>query len=251
MLRLRHALRLPTFGNAPRIEYEGYSSPASLSPSSTAASSRVHPNMHAEIADLNGKGNDSGSGSSSIPFGPADWRAESRILWRIDRDEVGSTYSLVKNNLMALFVGPRGAGDLGPPATVSATTTASSDTLHRKNSAGASAGASASAANSAGAGASAQGSGSGSGSGSGTAGIGDVKRRRLIVDLLAPRFRVLSMPLGAALPAALRSDFAALNSDQRRAVERVLTARDYALVLGTLRVMNTRIPLYALIVTFS
>jgi hypothetical protein len=256
VLRLRHALRLPTFGNAPRIEYEGHSSSSSLPLSSAAAvSSKVHTNplgrplqqttAASNHAALNGGSNndsDDSSDSSSIPFGPSDWRAESRILWRIDRDEVGSTYSLVKNNLMALFVGPRGAGDLGPPATVSATAgmtvasaVASSGTvLHRSNAASAGAGGS----GSAGAGPSGAGAGAGAGtaaaagSGSATAGTGDVKRRRLIVDLLAPRFRVLSMPLGAALPAALRSDFAALNADQRRAVERVLTARDYALVLG-------------------
>lgn len=53
---------------------------------------------------------------------------------------------------------------------------------------------------------------------------GDEKRRRLVVDLEAPAF---DKPV--ALDKLVPSN---LNLDQRRAVEKVLSARDYALILG-------------------
>ncbi|KAJ3091268.1 Tripartite DNA replication factor [Quaeritorhiza haematococci] len=57
---------------------------------------------------------------------------------------------------------------------------------------------------------------------------GDRKRRRLIVDLEAPIFQPdLSSQLRVAI-----GDDEKLNPDQRNAVEKVLTAQDYALVLG-------------------
>lgn len=52
---------------------------------------------------------------------------------------------------------------------------------------------------------------------------GDCKRRRLIVDLEAPEFDRSSQPY---------MEDANLNSDQRTAVETVLAANDYALILG-------------------
>ena len=55
---------------------------------------------------------------------------------------------------------------------------------------------------------------------------GDEKRRRLVVDLEKPRFR----PLEPVDERAVRN--VQLNSDQRDAVNKVLTAQDYALILG-------------------
>jgi DNA replication ATP-dependent helicase Dna2 len=54
---------------------------------------------------------------------------------------------------------------------------------------------------------------------------GDEKRRRLIVDLEKPYFEPARAPLPAEIPASL-------NIDQTKAMHQVLTARDYALVLG-------------------
>ena len=54
---------------------------------------------------------------------------------------------------------------------------------------------------------------------------GDEKRRRLIVDLEAPHFA----PNLAALPEEIP---ATLNEDQQRAMDKVLTAKNYALILG-------------------
>ncbi|KAI8620139.1 DNA replication factor Dna2-domain-containing protein [Chytriomyces sp. MP71] len=56
---------------------------------------------------------------------------------------------------------------------------------------------------------------------------GDEKRRRLIVDLHAPQFRTLSKEDGLNLASDMN-----LNVDQHRAVQKVLTAQDYALILG-------------------
>jgi hypothetical protein len=156
---------------------------------------------------------------------------EKSMLWRVDRDDVGSTYGLVKANLMSLFVGARGSGDMGPFAP-SVATHDESDLW----------------------GVPADNSNANQSNNNNSKGIGDVKRRGLIVDLLAPRFRRLSKGLPGALPdhlhqrtrvnlhcfcfrcflssPILNSAFFALNADQQRAVERVLCARDYALVLG-------------------
>jgi len=78
--------------------------------------------------------------------------------------------------------------------------------------------------------------------------LGDLKRRRLVVHLEAPKFTrppledpaqatSLLYTWGPAPPAGcgmeqLREEFARLNRDQQAAVERVLTAKDYALLLG-------------------
>ncbi|BGP10813.1 DNA replication ATP-dependent helicase/nuclease DNA2 [Rhodotorula toruloides] len=53
----------------------------------------------------------------------------------------------------------------------------------------------------------------------------DERRRSLVVDLAAPRFRPIEEIKQAALPSHL-------NGDQRQAVAQVLTAQDYALILG-------------------
>ncbi|KAL7342171.1 AAA domain-containing protein [Rhodotorula toruloides] len=53
----------------------------------------------------------------------------------------------------------------------------------------------------------------------------DERRRSLVVDLAAPRFRPIAEIKQAALPSHL-------NGDQRQAVAKVLTAQDYALILG-------------------
>jgi DNA replication ATP-dependent helicase Dna2 len=54
---------------------------------------------------------------------------------------------------------------------------------------------------------------------------GDDRRRSLVVDLEAPRFDATLAPKAEELKPSL-------NEGQRRAVEKVLTARDYALILG-------------------
>lgn len=54
---------------------------------------------------------------------------------------------------------------------------------------------------------------------------GDEKRRRLIVDLAKPTFEDARAPKPHEYPDNL-------NEDQRRAMEMVLTAKDYALILG-------------------
>jgi DNA replication ATP-dependent helicase Dna2 len=54
---------------------------------------------------------------------------------------------------------------------------------------------------------------------------GDEKRRRLIVDLEKPTFEAARAPQPEEIPASL-------NEDQRRAMDKVFTARDYALILG-------------------
>lgn len=54
---------------------------------------------------------------------------------------------------------------------------------------------------------------------------GDEKRRRLVVDLEAPSFDEDLAPKEDEIPASL-------NADQRNAMHKVLTAKDYALVLG-------------------
>jgi DNA replication ATP-dependent helicase Dna2 len=54
---------------------------------------------------------------------------------------------------------------------------------------------------------------------------GDEKRRRLIVNLEAPAFESARAPREEEVKESL-------NDDQARAMEKVLTARDYALVLG-------------------
>ncbi|GEM10851.1 DNA replication helicase Dna2 [Rhodotorula toruloides] len=53
----------------------------------------------------------------------------------------------------------------------------------------------------------------------------DERRRSLVVDLATPRFRPIEEVKHADLPSHL-------NDDQRQAVARVLTAQDYALILG-------------------
>ncbi|BGP34795.1 DNA replication endonuclease-helicase Dna2 [Rhodotorula toruloides] len=53
----------------------------------------------------------------------------------------------------------------------------------------------------------------------------DERRRSLVVDLAAPRFRPVEELKQAILPSHL-------NDDQRQAVAKVLTAQDYALILG-------------------
>ncbi|BGP02897.1 putative DNA replication helicase Dna2 [Rhodotorula toruloides ATCC 204091] len=53
----------------------------------------------------------------------------------------------------------------------------------------------------------------------------DARRRSLVVDLAAPRFRPVEEIKQAGLPSHL-------NDDQRQAVAKVLTAQDYALILG-------------------
>jgi DNA replication ATP-dependent helicase Dna2 len=57
---------------------------------------------------------------------------------------------------------------------------------------------------------------------------GDVKRRRLVVDLEPPEFNV--QPVG--LHANDVSVSSNLNVDQKEAIQKVLSARDYALILG-------------------
>ncbi|KAF9972529.1 Tripartite DNA replication factor [Actinomortierella ambigua] len=57
---------------------------------------------------------------------------------------------------------------------------------------------------------------------------GDWKRRRLIVDLEPPKF----YSEGEASHVIDKKDAAQLNSDQIHAVEKVMTAQDYALILG-------------------
>lgn len=57
---------------------------------------------------------------------------------------------------------------------------------------------------------------------------GDLKRRRLIVDLERPRF---DKPVRAEAIDEDRRE-RGLNVDQERAIEKVLSARDYALILG-------------------
>lgn len=54
---------------------------------------------------------------------------------------------------------------------------------------------------------------------------GDEKRRRLIVDMDTPRFAPDLAPLPEEVPSTL-------NQDQQRAMDKVLTAQDYALILG-------------------
>jgi DNA replication ATP-dependent helicase Dna2 len=54
---------------------------------------------------------------------------------------------------------------------------------------------------------------------------GDAKRRRLVVDLEEPLFEDVWAPDPEEIPAHL-------NVDQRQAMRKVLTAKDYALVLG-------------------
>jgi len=54
---------------------------------------------------------------------------------------------------------------------------------------------------------------------------GDEKRRRLIVDLHEPSFEIARSPLPEEVPQSL-------NGDQAMAMEKVMTARDYALILG-------------------
>jgi DNA replication ATP-dependent helicase Dna2 len=54
---------------------------------------------------------------------------------------------------------------------------------------------------------------------------GDEKRRRLVVDLEKPYFEPARAPLPTEIPPSL-------NVDQAKAMHQVLTARDYALVLG-------------------
>lgn len=59
---------------------------------------------------------------------------------------------------------------------------------------------------------------------------GDEKRRRLIVDLEPPRFEPRSDDPSST--ASADAEFSSLNNDQRIAVEKVLSAKDYALILG-------------------
>lgn len=54
---------------------------------------------------------------------------------------------------------------------------------------------------------------------------GDESRRRLIVDLDTPRFESARAPQREEIPLSL-------NEDQRKAMEKVMTAKDYALILG-------------------
>lgn len=54
---------------------------------------------------------------------------------------------------------------------------------------------------------------------------GDEKRRRMIVDLEAPRFEAVRGPDQDEIPDSL-------NADQREAMKKVMTAKDYALILG-------------------
>ncbi|CAK5284176.1 unnamed protein product [Mycena citricolor] len=57
---------------------------------------------------------------------------------------------------------------------------------------------------------------------------GDVRRLQLIVDLKTPRFSEIA----AALPAHLNKHWKHLNANQQMAIQRVLAADDYALILG-------------------
>jgi DNA replication ATP-dependent helicase Dna2 len=54
---------------------------------------------------------------------------------------------------------------------------------------------------------------------------GDEPRRRLIVDLIAPRFDQSLSLAESEMPSSL-------NADQKRAMNKVMTAKDYALILG-------------------
>jgi DNA replication ATP-dependent helicase Dna2 len=54
---------------------------------------------------------------------------------------------------------------------------------------------------------------------------GDHKRRSLVVDMVAPQFHPALAPSQDEIPASL-------NDDQRAAMAKVLTAKDYALILG-------------------
>ena len=117
----------------------------------------------------------------AVPAGSFDLvAAAERIVFRIDKDELGSGMGRVRANLAALFLPPQRGGD--------------------------------------------------------------VKRRELIVDMRAPRFHH-SEQLEDAFPA--RSDRrtarevldqvhtdASVNEDQKLAIDKVLSAQDYALVLG-------------------
>ncbi len=178
------------------------------------------------------------------------------MLWRIDRDELSGTFSTIKNNLLSLFVGPKGAGDSGPlvqspftkvrlnhdadqtlrsislnrvwradvvkplvclqdplllllPLLLLATTLPKMLRPHWVNLV----------LFVWGVGCSLLTSGAcGDVLSFCTAppvdlgpGIGDIKRRKLIVDLLAPRFRALPAPLPAGLSPELSREFTALN----------------------------------------
>lgn len=54
---------------------------------------------------------------------------------------------------------------------------------------------------------------------------GDEKRRKLIVDLAPPQYEDARAPRPEEIPSSL-------NEDQRQAMEKVMTAQDYALILG-------------------
>ncbi|SNX86387.1 related to DNA2 - DNA helicase [Melanopsichium pennsylvanicum] len=100
--------------------------------------------------------------------------AAERLVFRIDKDELGSGMGRVRANLAALFL-----------------------TLKRG---------------------------------------GDVKRRELIVDMRPPRFLRSeeldeAYPAGGKLISRARAK-ASINEDQRTAIDKVLSAQDYALVLG-------------------
>ncbi|OQR92100.1 hypothetical protein ACHHYP_04055 [Achlya hypogyna] len=120
--------------------------------------------------------------------------------WRIDKDTLSSGLHQAKRNLTMLFVGPS-------PAGITAGLHPSRPRTEREDE------------------------------------LGDPKRRRLICRLEAPRFDHSRSTLAlleahaAAHPTAppfapLYASFLAMNPDQQRAIENVLHAKDYALILG-------------------
>lgn len=136
------------------------------------------------------------------------------VVFRLDRDQSALSFALMRYNLIRLFTGPAenvNAAVPGQPRPA------------RPN-------------------------------GGGGGGLrlaptrGDLKRRSLVVHLEAPKFTrppledpaqaaSLLYTWGPAPPAGcgmeqLREEFARLNRDQQAAVEKVLTAKDYALLLG-------------------
>ncbi|RLN74259.1 hypothetical protein BBJ28_00009017, partial [Nothophytophthora sp. Chile5] len=149
----------------------------------------------------------------------------SEFTWRLDKDAIMSGLRRAKENLVRLFIGP-------PPEVVSAGTALTNrsevEMLVRS--------------------VAIAGEGGG-GSSSGTSGMGDTRRRRLIVHLTRPRFKSSRVSEQitqhcqkcakddhdgrvSAQGQALLDAFSQLNVDQQRAVQRVLSSLDYALVLG-------------------
>ena len=136
------------------------------------------------------------------------------VVFRLDRDQSALSFALMRYNLVRLFTGPAQNVNAAVPGQLRP----------------------------------AQGNGGGGGGLRLAPTRGDLKRRSLVVHLEAPKFTrppledpaqaaSLLYTWGPAPPAGcgmeqLREEFARLNRDQQAAVEKVLTAKDYALLLG-------------------